>query len=155
MVTAISKGEVVATGSPQIEMVSPGFFSADASGQGLMSGVALRVKADGSQSFEPLARFDEEKQRFVAELIDLGVASDRVFLVLFATGARYRSSLTGVYVKIGGMNVDALYVGPQGSFAGLDQLNVELPRSLVGRGELDIAVSVDGVMANVLKIAIK
>ncbi len=155
LVTVIHEDEMVAAGSPQIEMVSPGLFSANASGQGLMIGVALRVKADGSQSFEPVARFDEETQQFVAAPIDLGAATDRVFLVLFATGVRYRSALSTVSVKIGGVNTDALYAGPQGEFVGLDQLNVLLPRNLAGRSEVEVAVMIDGKESNALKVAIK
>ena len=147
--------ETVAAASPQIEMVSPGLFSANANGQGLMTGLALRVKADGSQSFEPVARFDEEKKQFVATPIELRPATDRVFLVMFATGLRNRSSLGSVSVNIGGVSTDALYAGPQGSFAGLDQLNVLLPRNLAGRGEADVAVTVDGKQANALKVTIK
>ncbi len=155
LVTVIHDDETVAAGSPQIEMVAPGLFSANASGQGLMIGVALRVKADGSQSYEPVVRFDEEQKRFVAAPVDLGTATDRVFLVLFATGVRHRGSLGAVNVKLGGVNADALYAGPQGSFAGLDQLNVSLPRSLAGRGEIDLSVLVEGQEANKLKVAIK
>ncbi|MGH9845983.1 MAG: hypothetical protein ACREEM_45355, partial [Blastocatellia bacterium] len=155
LVTILRDDEMVAAGSPQIELVSPGLFSANASGQGLMIGVALRVRADGSQSFEPIVRFDEEKQQFVAAPINLGPATDRIFLILFATGVRHRSSLGTVSVKIGGVNADVLYAGPQGSFVGLDQLNVSLPRSLAGRGELEVNVLVDGQEANKLTVAIK
>jgi len=155
LVTILHDGRTVAAASPQIVMVSPGLFSADASGQGLAIGVALRVKADGSQSFEPVARFDEERRQFVAAPIDLDSATDNVFLVLFGTGLRNRSSLGSVNVKIGGINAEALYAGPQGSFVGLDQLNVSLPRSLAGRGEVDVNVTVDGVAANNMKVAIK
>ena len=155
LVTIIHDGETVAAESPQIEMVSPALFSADASGQGLLTGLALRAKADGSQSFEPTVRFDEENHRFVAAPIDLGPATDQVFLVLFATGVRNRSSLGAVSVKIGGVIANALYAGPQGSFVGLDQLNILLPRSLAGRGEVELSVLVDGQEANKLKAAIK
>jgi len=155
LVTILRDGETVAAGSPRIEMVAPGLFSANASGQGMMIGVALRVKAEGSQSYEPVVRYDEEQKRFVAAPIDLGAATDRVFLVLFATGARHRGSLGAVSVKIGGENADALYAGPQGSFAGLDQLNVLLPRSLAGRGEMDVSVLVEGQEANKLRVAVK
>ena len=155
LVTILKAGETVAAASPQIVMVSPGLFSADASGQGLAIGVALRIKADGSLSFEPLARFDEERRQFVAAPIDLDSATDNVFLVLFGTGLRNRNSLGSVSVKIGDVNVDALYAGPQGSFVGLDQLNVSLPRSLAGGGEVDVNVTVDGVAANNMKVAIK
>lgn len=74
---------------------------------------------------------------------------------LFGTGLRNRSSLGAVNVMIGEANVDALYAGPQGSFVGLDHLNVSLPRSLAGRGEVVVSVTVNGVAANNLKVAIK
>ncbi|MBS1788625.1 MAG: hypothetical protein JST85_12930 [Acidobacteria bacterium] len=155
LVMVIRDGQTVAAASPPVETVAPGFFSANANGQGVATGVVLRFKADGSQSFEPLARFDQATQQFVAVPINLDSATDNVFLVLFGTGLRNRSSLSTVGVKIGGVNVDALYAGPQGSFVGLDQVNVSLPRSLAGRGEVDVNVTVDGVAANHLKVAVK
>lgn len=153
--TVLRGNETVATGEAQIESVEPGLFSADSSGQGLLLGLALRVRADGSQSYESITSFDAKTKQFVATPIDLGPATDRVYLILFATGVRNRSSLNYVEVKIGGLSADALYVGPQGSFAGLDQLNVLLSRNLIGRGEVDVAVAVNGKQANTLKIAIK
>ena len=53
---------------------------------------------------------------------------------------------------IGGAEVPVLYVGPQGDYAGLDQVNVELPRSLFGKGESEIALSVEGRIANRVRI---
>ena len=41
------------------------------------------------------------------------------------------------------------------SIVGLDQLNILLPRSLAGRGEVELSVLVDGQEANKLKAAIK
>jgi uncharacterized protein (TIGR03437 family) len=120
-----------------------------------LAGVALRVKADQRQSFEPVVRFDQVSGQFVAEPIDLGPGTDQVFLVLFATGLRHRSALTAVRVKIGGVDAEALYAGPQGSFIGLDQLNVLLPRSLAGRGEVVVSVTADGMATNNLKVAIQ
>jgi uncharacterized protein (TIGR03437 family) len=154
-VTVFRGNETVATGETQIEPVAPGLFSADSSGQGLLMGLALRVRTDGSQSYEPITSYDAKTNKFVAKPIDLGPATDRVYLLLFATGVRNRSSLSNVGVKIGGLSADALYAGPQGSFVGLDQLNVLLSRNLVGRGEVDVAVLVNGRQANTLKIAIK
>ncbi|MGE0130829.1 MAG: hypothetical protein AB7U82_22350 [Blastocatellales bacterium] len=155
LVTIIQDSAMVAAASPQIEMVSPGLFSANASGQGVVIGVALRVKADGTQSFEPVVRFDEGKRQFVAAPINLDSASDNVFLILFGTGLRNRSALSAVGVKVGGVNAEAVYAGPQGSFAGLDQLNVMLPRNLAGRGEVGVDVMINGQGANKLKVAIR
>jgi uncharacterized protein (TIGR03437 family) len=42
----------------------------------------------------------------------------------------------------------------QGDFAGLDQINLRIPRSLVGRGEVEVVVSVDGQTANPARINI-
>ena len=74
--------------------------------------------------------------------------SDQLFLVLFGTGMRFRSSLSNVSVKIGGIDAPVEYAGPQGEFAGLDQINVRLPRSLAGRGGAVLDLLVDGKAAN-------
>ncbi|MGH9843674.1 MAG: hypothetical protein ACREEM_33475 [Blastocatellia bacterium] len=146
------------TGSAQIALVAPGLFAADASGRGLAAATALRVRPDGSQQFEAVARFDPAQNKFVAIPIDLGPESDQVFLILFGTGIRYRSSLSAAAATIGGPNgVDAqvTFAGAQGGFVGLDQVNARLPRSLIGRGEVDITLMADGQAANTVKVNIK
>ncbi|MFM8395532.1 MAG: hypothetical protein ACKOB4_16585, partial [Acidobacteriota bacterium] len=45
-----------------------------------------------------------------------------------------------------------VYAGAQGDYAGLDQLNVRIPRELAGRGEVDLNLSVGGVSANPVRI---
>jgi|GEM_PF-2575028 len=142
-----------------IDTVAPGLFTADASGKGLASAVALRVKADGSQIFEPIVRFDPSQNKFVAVPIDLGPdlgdATDQVFLILFGTGIRFRSDLSAVSAKIGGVDAQVLYAGEQSVFVGLDQINVRLPRSLIGRGEVDITLMADSKPANTVKVRIR
>jgi uncharacterized protein (TIGR03437 family) len=149
----------VSTGVVQIAAVAPGLFSANASGQCVASGVALRVKADGTQTFEPIARFDQAQNRFVAVPIDLGPnlgnATDQVFLILYGTGFRNRSALTAVACKIGGADAEVLFAGAAPGFVGLDQSNVRLPRSLAGRGEVDVVMTVAGKAANVPRVAVK
>ena len=44
------------------------------------------------------------------------------------------------------------YAGQQGSYVGLDQLNLALPRSLRDQGTVSIALTVDGKAANALNI---
>jgi uncharacterized protein (TIGR03437 family) len=145
----------VSTGAAQIVAVAPGLFTADASGRGLPAATVLRVKAGGMQISEPVARFDPATNKFVAVPIDLGPATDQVFLILYGTGIRFRGSLSDVTLAIGGVNEQALYAGAQGTFIGLDQVNVRLVRSLTGRGESDVVLKVDGQMANMVKIQIK
>ena len=140
-------------------MVAPSLFAANGNGQGVAAAVALRIKADGSQSFEPVARFEPGQNRFVAAPIDLGpdlgAASDQVFLILYGTGIKFRSSLAAVSARIGGENVQTLYAGTQGGIVGLDQVNLPLSRSLAGRGEVEVALTVEGRMTNTLKVNIR
>jgi uncharacterized protein (TIGR03437 family) len=154
-VTVTSGDGAVSTGTVQIASVAPGLFSVNASGQGLAAAVALRVRADGSLSYEPITRFDSSQNKFVAVPIDLGPPSDQVFLILYGTGWRSRSSLTAATVKIGGADTEILYAGLADGFVGLDQLNARLPRSLAGRGEVDIVLTVDGKPANIVRVSFR
>lgn len=138
-----------------IQSVAPSLFTANANGREVASGLTLRVKPDGSQQYEQIAQFDAAQGKFVALPIDLGAETDQVYLALFGTGWRNRNSLADVIVKVGGIEAETLYAGPQRQYPGLDQINVRLPRSLAGRGEVDVFVSVHGTAANVAKISVK
>ncbi|MGH9847262.1 MAG: IPT/TIG domain-containing protein, partial [Blastocatellia bacterium] len=142
-------------GAAQVAAVAPGLFAANANGQGVAAAVALRVRGDGTQSNEPVAQFDSASGRFVAVPIDLGPATDQVFVVLFGTGIRRLSSPSAATASIGGVNAEVLFAGAQGFFAGLDQVNARIPRSLIGRGEVEAVLMVDGKVANTVRISVK
>ncbi len=154
-ITVFSGFGASATSAVQLVKVKPGLFATDASGKGLAAAVLLRINADGTQIYEAVADFDPIRNAFVPRPIDLGPPGEQVFLALFGTGLRHRVSLAAVNTQIGGTSAEVLYAGPQVAFAGLDQINARLPRTLAGRGEVDVAVSVDGLAANVLKVSIK
>ena len=137
----------------QVAPLAPSLFSANADGTGVASAFALRVAANNAQSYETIAEYDG--RQFVATPIDFGSASDQIYLVLYGTGLRHRSELSQVTAKIGGTDVEVLYAGPQGDFAGLDQVNLKLPRSLAGRGETDIALMIDGRAANLVRVSFR
>lgn len=143
------------SGVLQIAKVAPGIFSANSSGSGLAAALVLRIKGDGSQSYEPVGRFDSSLGRYVAVPIDLGAATDQVFLLLYGTGVRFRSSLSSVTVGIGGTSAEVAFAGAQDQFVGLDQINVRLPRTLAGRADVDVALTVNGQAANVVRVNIK
>jgi uncharacterized protein (TIGR03437 family) len=42
-----------------------------------------------------------------------------------------------------------------GGLIGLDQINAHIPHSLIGRGEVNVVVLVDGQAANALRVAIR
>jgi uncharacterized protein (TIGR03437 family) len=142
-------------GTAQNDVVAPGVFAANADGQGVAAAQALRVTATRGQSYEPIARFDAVQNKFVSIPLDLGPASDEVYLILYGTGIRYRTSLQAANASIGGVSSPIGYAGPQGFFVGLDQINVLLPRSLIGRGEIDAVLTVDGRIANTVRVNIK
>jgi uncharacterized protein (TIGR03437 family) len=154
-VTVVSGFGSSSFGTTQIASVSPGLFAANSTGKGLAAAVVLRIKADNSQSFEPVAVYDSASSSFVAKPIDLGPTGDQVFLLLFGTGIRKRSNLSAVLVQIGGVTAPINFAGAQADFVGLDQINALLPRALIGRGDVDIVVSVDGLTANALRVNVK
>jgi uncharacterized protein (TIGR03437 family) len=86
--------------------------------------------------------------------IDLGVDTP-VYLSLYGTGIRNLSSLANVTVAIQGVSVPVEYAGPQTTFAGLDQINVELPLSLRGSGPSNVVVTVDGQTSNTVSVNIQ
>jgi uncharacterized protein (TIGR03437 family) len=138
-----------------IEKTAPGIFTANASGKDVPAAILLRVKADGSQIFEPVARFDSQLNKLVPLPIDFGVETDVLFLLLFGSGWRGRSAMDKVIARIGDANLTVQYAGAQGSFIGEDQINLQLPRVLIGRGEATLTLTVDGQMANLVTVAFK
>jgi len=152
-VTVRSGDGIVAVGMVQIAMTAPSLFTANADGKGVTAGSALRVKADGTQVYEPISRFDEGKKMFVPLPIDLGNANEQVFLILSGSGIRHRSSLSAVTVTTGGMSQQVLFAGAVEGLAGFDQVNVgPLSRSLMGRGEVDLVLTVEGKPANTARV---
>jgi uncharacterized protein (TIGR03437 family) len=138
-----------------ISNTAPALFSANATGQGIAAALAQRTRGDGSQVFEQIARFDQTLNQFALIPIDLGPETDQVFLVVFGTGFRFRSSLTAITSTIGGAAATVTFAGAQGTFTGLDQANIQLSRSLAGRGEVDVVLMVDGQPTNTLRISVK
>lgn len=130
-----------------IQEVAYGVFSADAKGSGPAAAYVVRVKG-GQQTIVPTVRYDEQQQKWVNVPIDLSKPDEEVVLVLFATGLRFRNSTIPVKVAAGIELLNAQYAGPQGQFVGLDQINVTLPRTLAGIGEVSLGFFVNQSHAN-------
>ncbi|MGH9836064.1 MAG: hypothetical protein ACRD9Y_23830 [Blastocatellia bacterium] len=151
-VTVVRENRIAARGVVQITNASPGLFAANANGQGAAAAVALRIGANGAQRFEPVAQFDAAQNRFITRSLDFGSSGEQLYLALFGAGVRFRRSSTPVVVRIGGVESQAIFAGSQGGFVGLDQINVLVPRSLAGRGEVDVTVTVDGRTSNPVRV---
>lgn len=149
------------TESVVVASSSPGLFTANADGAGVPAAYLLRIKFPGGErSIEPIARFDAATQRFVPVPINFGFgsdpAADQLYLVLFGTGIRGRNSLTDVSAELAGVasSSQVVFAGPQGTLAGLDQVNVRLfSNNLRGRGEISLILSVAGNPSNPVRIA--
>lgn len=145
----------IANGTIAIEPVAPALFAANSNGREVPAAVVLRIKADGAQSYEPIAVFDQAQNKFVAVPIDLSNPNEQVFLVAFGSGFRNRSTLDAVLAKVGGETASVLFAGAVEGLVGLDQINVRLPVNLAGRGAVDFQLQVDGKSANTPQIRIK
>ncbi|MGH9839218.1 MAG: hypothetical protein ACREEM_10580 [Blastocatellia bacterium] len=142
-------------GTAQIARIAPGLFSATANGKGLAAAVALRVRGDGSQSFEAVVGRDPATGQPIPLAIDLGPASDQVFLILFGSGVRGRTALSAVTAAIGGANAEVGFAGAHPTLVGVDQINLRIPRTLAGRGDVEVTVTVEDKAANPLQVRIK
>lgn len=139
-----------------IERLGPGLFSANANGQGIGALVALRVSASGAQTYEPLYCYDADQKQNLAVPLNLGPETDKVYLILNGSGIRGVEQLSDVEVEVGGQSVPVLFAGPQGDFVGLDQVNIgPLPRTLLGRGSVQVVLTVNERRANRITVTIQ
>jgi len=155
------------TGQVTVAAVAPSLFTADQSGGWLAAAQVVTTHADGSQSFMPsiatctsnLVWNGMTWSGCVPIPISLGLATDEVVLVLYGTGIRGVVSVVALCPNCGYVPVadseglTVLYAGPQaaggpGSFYGLDQVNLLLPRSSAGSGIVPIMVEVFAGLIN-------
>ena len=152
IITATDASGVQNSAVVQLSQASPGLFSANANGQGVAAAQAFIVHADGTQSLFPVFQCGAGAGNCVATPINLGSNTDRVYLILYGTGIRGASALENVTAGIGGVPASVLYAGPQGTFEGLDQVNVQIPHELAASGEVDVILSVDSQLSNTVTI---
>jgi uncharacterized protein (TIGR03437 family) len=152
-VTVTSGDGTISQGTINIVTAAPGWFTANANGQGVPSGYGIRVQANGAQSLELLAQAEGGRQ--VPRELDLGPEGDVIILVLFGTGFRGSSAPNSVSCRIGGENAEVQFTGAVAGLVGLDQANLRIPRSLIGRGVIDLLFMADGRSANTVQIRVK
>ncbi len=152
-ISVANGNDLVATGTLKLAPVAPALFAANATGEGVAAALIVRAKADGAQTFEPVARF--ENNRYVPVPIDLSDPREQVVLLLFGAGLRQRSALENVKASLGLLPATPLYVGTTPGLVGLDQINLPLPRTLAGSGEINVWITVDGRTANPVRIKVR
>lgn len=147
----ITAGGVATTGAINISAAYPSLFF-NFNGEYTAAGYLTRVR-NGVIANEP---FTQTVNGTVVPLpIDLGPETDQVFLILFGSGIGKSGTASTVSVNLGGVNVTPSYMGAQGTWAGLDQFNVPIPRSLIGKGKVDVTVTVNGKVSNTVNVTFK
>jgi uncharacterized protein (TIGR03437 family) len=136
------------SGTVQVAPVAPGLFTMGATK--VAAATAMRYPNDGSAT-TPVSVFDCSTGTCQTTPIALDGRST-VYLTLYGTGIRGGAN---VICTVGGVSVPVQFAGPQGQYSGFDQVNIQLPPSLSGKGTLDVVLTVDGSLANTAQIGIK
>jgi uncharacterized protein (TIGR03437 family) len=148
---AITSNGVSQTASVQIAPVAPGLFTINSSG--LAAAYAIRVASNGSQTPEQVYSINSDGA-VVAAPVSLGSATDKVILVLYGTGIA-AAGTAGTTVTVNGTAATVAYAGPQGGTPGYDQVNVVLPASLAGKGNVNVQLTANGVASNPVQLTIQ
>jgi uncharacterized protein (TIGR03437 family) len=148
VITISSKGTVVAESDVTLATVAPAIFTANQNGKGVPIAVVTTAQPDGSQSTVDTFQGNAVGS-YTPAPINLGGPGDSSALVLYGTGIRGRSSLANVTVTFGTVTLPVQYAGPcdPAQFVAFDQVNVALPQSLAGAGQVTVTLTVDGVAA--------
>jgi len=126
------------TGTAAIASTAPGLYTANSTGQG----PAPAQVTNGSTYSNTFQCSAPEN----CSLVPIDVTS-QPYLILYGTGIR-GAAQSNVVVRIGNSDLPAAFAGAQGSYAGMDQVNVALPASLRGRGQLVVVVTVNSEATN-------
>jgi uncharacterized protein (TIGR03437 family) len=109
-------------------------------GTGAAKGYVVRVR-NGSNTVESLSA-----------PIDLGPSTDQVYVVLYGSGL---GTVTSATATIGGTSTQVAYAGTSGTYPGVDQYNILVPRSLAGKGSVAVVATASGRLSNAALITIQ
>ncbi len=151
---SLNTGSSTLSTTIQVDSVSPGIFTANASGAGVPIATAGLYHADHTVTVENVFNCPAAYQ-CVPVAMSTGATTDELVLSLYATGVRHNSGLGAVTATVNGNPVPVLYAGVQGQYAGLDQVNLQIPGTLAGSGSVSLVLTVDGRMSNTVTISIQ
>lgn len=138
-VIVTSGSGVVSRGEFQVANCSPAVFTFLSNGRG----VPVALSTYDGIVYDSAVNSDGSPRT-----VELGTVWKPNYLVLFGTGLRHAQNLK---VRLGGVEVAPMYAGPQNSFAGLDQVNLQIPSNAPG-GVVDLMVSADGMTSNIVQL---
>lgn len=122
--------------------------------ENVAAGYLIRVR-NGLQSYEPVYQVSNAGVVTSAP-IDLGSESEQVYLIVFGSGLGKSTQVSASFnTSAGSLSVTPAFAGSQGTFAGLDQINLLLPRTLAGKGKVAVTVTAEGRTSNQVNLSIK
>jgi uncharacterized protein (TIGR03437 family) len=129
-----------ASGAVVIAPVAPEIFTVDGSGSGLPAALITRVLPNDLRAISPLT----------SAPVDFSGGAP-VYLTLYGTGIR-GATQANVTCTINKTAMPVAYAGPQGTFDGLDQVNILLPASLQGSGTVPVTITAAGRVSNTVNV---
>ncbi len=139
-VVLVAKDGTISRGTINLAASSSAIFTRKADGTGAPAAVA---STDG-QNFNILMSNADG----TPVTIDAGN-----FVSIFGTGLRYAS--TAMTMTIGETAVTPTFIGAQNQFEGLDQINLQIPQSLAGKGDVDLVFTLNAITSNLVKLRIR
>jgi uncharacterized protein (TIGR03437 family) len=98
---------------------------------GLAAAYATQISFTGAFTLQPVFTV----QNGIASPVPIDVSAGPAYLTLFATGL-----IGSAFVQLNGTGVPATYIGPDPSVPGIQQINLLLPASLAGSGQVEITM---------------
>ena len=109
-----------------VRNLAGGFFTLDGTGHGVVAATAVAIQANGAQTAVPVFQCSSTGQCVLVP-IDMST-NGTVYLSVYGTGFAKSNTPPGFNAACSQGTIT--YAGPQGQFPGLDQLNLQLPRTL-------------------------
>jgi|SRR5208283_806622 len=152
-ITVLDATTAALTGSVTIASSAPGLYSMNMDGAGVAAAAALLLTASNRTEYQAVFTCSPPAARSCLPApLSLGGTGDTLYIELYGTGIRGAAS---VQCFVGGESVPVLYAGPAPSFVGLDQVNISIPASLAGAGDVRLYLVADGVSSNVVGLHIQ
>jgi uncharacterized protein (TIGR03437 family) len=136
------------TAQLQIAAIAPALF---VEGSDIAAAYAVYAAPSGAQTIEPVLA--AQYGSILTVPLDVSQPGE-TFLILFGTGFDAASAATTV-ATVQGVSVPVSYAGVQPTDAGLDQINLLLPPSLAGAGDVSVAISIAGQATNTVLVTIQ
>jgi uncharacterized protein (TIGR03437 family) len=149
IVTVTSGTQAAATGHITVTALAPALFTLNSSN--LAAAYAECISSGGTETTE--YPFQVVNSAIVAQPLNLSACAKTV-LQLYATGLDKATAAT-VQATIGTTTATVQSAGPEGIWPGLDEVDVLIPASLVGAGNVPVVITAGGLSSNTVNVTIQ